>query len=185
MSFRVRRSSWVAAAVTLLVMATTAAYAVVTHGSDAAASRLVVARSHPAIAIVSTPKVQTLRTRIVGRVDARTQTHRPRLVLGTARFTVTVTNTSSVKLVDVTVADRLSPRCNRAIAALAPGASISYVCSAPNVGRDYTNTTSVSGQWRKGARVLAGARATARATIKVKPAKKKKKAHAFAPPFTG
>jgi hypothetical protein len=183
MRVRVPRSSRAAAAVALLVIGA-AAYALVTNGPDAAASRPAVARSHPAIAIVGRPKVQTLQPRIV----AKAHSQRPRLVLGTARFRITVTNRSSVQLVDVTVADRLSPRCNRTIAALAPGASASYACSARNVGRNYTNTASVSGRWRRGARVLASARATARATIKVtqaKAKKKKKKAHAFALPFTG
>jgi hypothetical protein len=152
--------------------------AVVAPGSDATASGPVIRLSHPALAIATTPTVQTLQARVVAKPGTGT----PMLVLGTARFTITVTNTSPVELTDITVADRLSPRCNRAIGTLAPGASISYRCSQPNVGRSYTNTITASGQWPKDVRVLAGTQATASATTVVK-AKPKTKRRVHAPPL--
>jgi uncharacterized repeat protein (TIGR01451 family) len=157
----------------------------VTLGSDATASRLVLARSHPAIAIVNSPKLQTLETKVVAMIDAKTHTRKPALVFGTARFTITVMNTNPVELTGVTVTDPLSPGCNRNIGTLAPGASIAYFCSAANVGRSYTNRVTVSGQWPKGTRMLADAQATAtaRAMVKVKP--KTKTVHAPHVAFTG
>jgi uncharacterized repeat protein (TIGR01451 family) len=172
--------------VAVLLVAATAVCAVVTIGSNAAASRPFVAREHPGLAIASSPKSQTLETRIVAKVNSKTHARTPRLVLGTAKFTITVTNTNRVESTDATVTDPLSPRCSRNVGMLAPGASVAYVCSAPNVGRNYTNTVTVSGQWPKGARALAGARATATATALVKVKKPKTKVvHAFTLPFTG
>ena len=73
------------------------------------------AGSQPPLAIVAGPKLQSLGTRIV----ARPHTRSPRLLLGTARFTITVTNTSTVELTGVAVDDPLSPRCSRSIGTLA------------------------------------------------------------------
>jgi hypothetical protein len=160
-----RRRARVSAVVAVLVVGATAVGAIVTLGSDATASRQLVPRSHQAIAIVSSPKVQTLETKIV----ARSHTRKPTLVLGTAKFTITVTNTNPVRLTSVTVTDPLSPGCNRNIGALAPGASIAYVCSAANVGRNYKNVLTVSGQRPAGARDLAAVQATATAKVTVKP----------------
>ena len=172
--------------VAVLLVAATAVCAVVTLGSNAAASRLLLARERMGLAIVSSPKLQLLETRIVAKVEAKTHARTPRLVLGTAKFTITVTNTNRVELTGVTVTDPLSPRCSRNVGTLAPGASVGYVCSAPNVGRNYTNTVTVSGQRPKDARALAGARATASATALVKVKKPKTKVvHAFTLPFTG
>lgn len=167
-----------------LFIAATSLYAVSTLSSDATASRSVVVRSDPAIAIVSNPKIQTLETKIVAKLDATTHTRKPALVLGTAKFRMTLTNAGSAKLIGVTVTDPLSPDCNRKIGTLAPGAAIEYVCSAANVGRDYTNTVTASGHSAEDARALVQARATA--SVRVKPKRpKRKRAHAPAPAFTG
>ena len=170
----------------VLLVVAAAVGAIVVLSSDATASRQLISRSHPAIAIVSSPKVQTLETRIVAKADSKSHTRKPTLVLGTAKFTITVTNTNLVRLTSVTVTDPLSPRCNRNIGALAPGASIAYVCSAANVGRNYTNTATASGQWAKDARDLTAAEATttgrAIAKVRVKP---KIRQRTRTPLFTG
>jgi uncharacterized repeat protein (TIGR01451 family) len=183
---RARRNGWTSAVVAVVFIAATLVYAVSTLASDATASRPVVAPSGAAIAIVSSPKLQTLETRIVARLDAKTHTRKPELVLGTAKFRMTLRNAGPAKLVGVTVKDPLSPDCNRKIGTLAAGAAIEYFCSAANVGRDYTNTATASGRSADDARVLAQASATSSVQVKPKrPKKKKKRAHAFAPAFTG
>ena len=101
-------------------------------GSDATRAAAV-ARSQPAIEIVSSPKVQTLETKVVAKADARAHARRTTLVFGTARFTITVTNPSPVRLFGVTVTDPLSPACSRSLGTLAGGVSIAYSCSAANV----------------------------------------------------
>ena len=174
------------AVVAALFIAAMSLYVVSTFSSDATASRPVVARSDPAIAIVSSPKLQTLETEIVAKLDAKTHTRKPALVLGTAKFTITLTNEGPEKLVGVTVTDPLSPDCNRRVGTLAPRAAIEYFCSAANVGRDYTNTVTASGRSADDARVLAQAHATSSVKVKPKPKRpKRKRAHAFAPAFTG
>jgi hypothetical protein len=175
----VRRLPWVGA-----VVATTAVYAVVALGSDAIPPRPLVVRSHPPVAIVVSPMVQTLEARIVARIDPKTHSRRPTLVLGRARFRISVANENSVVLTGIRVTDPLSPGCNRIIGTLAPGASVGYICSGGRVGKDYRNVVAVSGRWLKGARVLSGAQvsaaATATARVKVKP---KTKHHAYSPVF--
>jgi uncharacterized repeat protein (TIGR01451 family) len=185
---RARRTGWTSAVVAVLSLAATLVYAVTTLGSDATASRRLVAPSGPAIAIVSSPKVQALETKIVAKLDAKTQVREPVLVLGTARFRITVKNAGPVNLRGVTVTDPLSPDCSRKIGRLDAGASIEYFCSAANVGRDYTNTVTASGRSADDARVLTQASATS--TVKVKPKrakkkKKKKRAHLPHVAFTG
>jgi hypothetical protein len=175
--------------VAVLFVAAMSVYAVSTLASDATASRPLVAPSGPAIAIVSSPKVQALETKIVAKLDAKKQTRKPELVLGTAKFRITLRNAGAAKLVGVTVTDPLSPDCNRKIGRLAAGAEIEYFCSAANVGRDYTNTVTASGRWAEDARVLAQAHATSAVEVKQKrpKKKKKKKKKAHVPPiaFTG
>jgi uncharacterized repeat protein (TIGR01451 family) len=174
------------ARVAVLLVAAAAVCASVTLGSTAAASRQFVTRGHPGIVIVSSPKSQTLETTILAKVNPKTHARTPRLVLGTAKFTITVTNADRVELTGVTVADPLSPRCNRNVVTLAAGASVAYACSAANVGRNYTNTVTVSGQRPNGARAMVGAQATATATALVKVKKPKTKVvHALTLPFTG
>ena len=148
-----------------------AVYGLVTLGSDATASRATALASPPAISIVSSPTVQTLEPNVVATADGKTHTRRPTVLFGTAKFTITVTNTDLVGLINVATTDPLSPGCSRRIGTLAPGVSVAYHCSAANVRRNYTNRVTVSGQSQKGARVLGDAKATAsaRATVKVKP----------------
>ena len=165
------------AAVAVLVAVATAICAAVAFGSDAPA----VAGSQPALAIAAGPKLQTLETRIV----AGPHTRMPRLSLGTARFTITATNTSTVELTGVAVSDPLSPSCSRRIGALAARASFTYDCSTANVARNFTNVVTASERRAKDGRVLAeaGSAATATAVVKVKP--KVKRAHVPHLAFTG
>lgn len=176
---------WIATGVTA------GALVVVALGSDASASRPLVSRSYFPIAVGISPKLQTLETSVVARIDPKTHARTPTLALGTAKFRISVTNETSVALTGVRVADPLSPACSRMIRTLAPGTSVAYRCSEAHVGRSYRNLVSVSGWRPKGGRVLAGTRAAATATaaakVKVKPKTKTKvKHHAFVVlPFTG
>ena len=52
---------------------------------------------------------------------------------GTATFTITVLNTGDAALTNVVVTDARSPNCNKTIGTLAPGQSVSYKCTRPNV----------------------------------------------------
>jgi uncharacterized repeat protein (TIGR01451 family) len=175
------------AVVGVLCIAAMSLYAVSRLTSDAAASRPLVAHSGPAIAIVSSPKLQRLETKIVAKFDPKTHTHKPALVLGTAKFRIKLTNVGPVKLTGVRVSDPLSPNCNRKIGRLDAGAEIEYFCFTANVGRDYTNTVTASGRWAEDARVLAQAEATSSVKVKQKRPKKKKKKKAHVPhlAFTG
>jgi uncharacterized repeat protein (TIGR01451 family) len=84
--------------------------------------------THPAIQIVKDPKSQTVTKG------------------NTATFTITVLNTGDVALTDVVVTDALSPDCNRTIGNLAPGQSVSYKCTRPNVQSSFTNVAVVTGK---------------------------------------
>jgi uncharacterized repeat protein (TIGR01451 family) len=84
--------------------------------------------THPAISIVKDPNSQTVTSG------------------GTATFTITVLNTGDVALTDVTVTDALSPNCNKTIGTLAPGQSVSYKCTRPNVTASFTNVAVVTGK---------------------------------------
>jgi uncharacterized repeat protein (TIGR01451 family) len=132
--------------------------------------------SRPAIDISINPKVQTLQTMV----------RHQQPVFGTARFTITVSNPSPVRLAAVHVADHLAPRCNRAIGSLAAGASIAYSCSAPNVLRSYTNVATVSTHRPQGVRnptsVEAAVTDTATSQVRVTT---KVTAASGAPAFTG
>ena len=65
---------------------------------------------------------------------------------GTASFTITVTNTGNVPLTSVTVTDPAAPNCNKAIGALAAGATYpAYSCTLANVTAGLTNTANVVG----------------------------------------
>jgi hypothetical protein len=44
------------------------------------------------------------------------------------------------------VTDALSPNCNRTIGNLAPGQSVSYQCTRPNVQSSFTNVAVVTGK---------------------------------------
>src|SRR6266480_4497959 len=95
---------------------------------DTAAVTVVQPVTHPAISIVKDPKSQTVT------------------VGNTATFTITVLNTGDTTLTDVAVTDALSPNCNKTIGTLAPGASVSYKCTRPNVRSSFTNVAVVTGK---------------------------------------
>src|SRR5438093_12495056 len=97
----------------------------------------------PAIAIVKNPKSQTVASG------------------GTATFTITVTNSGNLTLTNVTVTDPLSPNCNRtkadlpALASMAPGASLTYTCTRPNVRASFDNVATAIGTPPSGPNVTA------------------------------
>jgi len=120
---------------------------------DTAAVTVVQPVTHPAISIVKDPKSQTVT------------------VGNTATFTITVLNTGDTTLTDVAVTDALSPNCNKTIGTLAPGASVSYKCTRPNVRSSFTNVAVVTG--KAGGTTLT-AQDTAPVTAKAAPLKPKK-----------
>lgn len=142
--------------------------AAVAASSDATASA-------PALSITSTPTIQKLETKIVNR------NHHFTLRFGTATFTVVVANPGDLDLDAVSVVDPASPSCNRTIGTLAAGASVSYVCRAPNIGRNFTNRLTVSGNTQDGIRTLATT--TAAVTVQ-RPIRKHSHIH-IALAFTG
>jgi uncharacterized repeat protein (TIGR01451 family) len=117
----------------------------------------------PAIAIVKNPKSQTVA------------------VGGTATFTIRVTNAGNTVLTDVTVTDPLSPNCNRtkaelpALASMAPGASVAYTCTRPNVRATFDNVATATGTPPSGPNVTASDTAPVKAAP-LQPVKKKAKA---------
>ncbi|NNF56078.1 MAG: DUF11 domain-containing protein, partial [Acidimicrobiales bacterium] len=66
------------------------------------------------------------------------------VVDGTANFTITLTNTGSSTLGNVSVSDLLVPACNQTFAAMAPGAVETISCSLTPVTADFTNTATVA-----------------------------------------
>ncbi len=151
--------------------------AVVAGSSDATASK-------PAIVIVAGPRVQTLETKIVARLDAKTHTRVPELRFGTARFTVTVKNPGTDELAGVTVVDPQSPSCNRKIGTLAPGASLTYACRVANVARDFTTRlTATAFPVRSLAGATETARATARTSARVRLKPPRRRSHVPPPDF--
>lgn len=125
--------------------------AAVATSSDATASA-------PALSITSTPTIQRLETKVVN------SNHEPVLLFGTATFTVVVANEGDVNLAGVSVVDPASPSCNRTIGALEVGATVSYVCHASKIGRNFTNRMTASASAQDGSRTLA----TATAAVKVR-----------------
>jgi uncharacterized repeat protein (TIGR01451 family) len=95
---------------------------------DTAAVTVVPPVTHPAISIVKDPNSQTVNNG------------------GTATFTITVLNTGDTTLTDVAVTDARSPNCNKTIGTLAPGQSVSYKCTRPNVTSSFTNVAVVTGK---------------------------------------
>jgi uncharacterized repeat protein (TIGR01451 family) len=70
---------------------------------------------------------------------------------GTADFTIAVTNTGTVTLTNVAVADAMVPACDSAIGTMAPGDVNSYTCSDVAVTGSYTNTAVVTSEFGGGA----------------------------------
>jgi uncharacterized repeat protein (TIGR01451 family) len=113
----------------------------------------------PAISITKNPKSQTIAQG------------------GTANFTIVVTNTGDIGLVNVSVADPLAPGCNRtsadipALASMAPGASVTYNCSLANVQSNFTNVATATGTGTNGQTVTAQDTAPVTVTVPVTPPK--------------
>lgn len=63
---------------------------------------------------------------------------------GNANFTIVVTNTGTVTLTNVTVADALAPDCDNALGTLSPSEVASYSCTDIGVMTSYTNTAEVT-----------------------------------------
>lgn len=83
---------------------------------------------------------------------------------GNANFTITVTNSGTVDLNNVTVSDALVPDCDNAIGSMAVGASVSYSCTDVGVVMSYTNVAIVNSQLVTGG---PGPTATATADVNV------------------
>jgi uncharacterized repeat protein (TIGR01451 family) len=117
----------------------------------------------PGITIVKNPKSQSITAG------------------GTARFTITVTNTGNTVLTNVVVSDPLTPNCNRtsaqlpALASLAVGATITYTCSRPNVTRSFDNVATATGTPPAGQNVTASDQAPVKVVAPFKPPAKKHK----------
>ena len=117
---------------------------------------------------------------------------------GTATFTITVTNTGNTVLTNVTVTDPLSPNCNRtsaqipALASMAPGATVTYTCTRPNVRANFDNIATATGTPPAGPNVTATDTApvktkalTPKKIVKKKPKKKPKLVSHKKPKATG
>jgi uncharacterized repeat protein (TIGR01451 family) len=107
---------------------------------------------HPRIAIVKSPKSQTVTTKVKnGRstTGATTTT----IEYGSARFTIRVKNNGQVTLHGVVVTDPQSTGCERQLGTLPPGASRSYRCARNVVSSGFTNVASVTGTSPKGQKV--------------------------------
>jgi uncharacterized repeat protein (TIGR01451 family) len=74
---------------------------------------------------------------------------------GTATFTITVTNTGTVGLTNVTVTDALAPGCAKAIGTLTPTQSVTYTCSVSGVTAAFTNLATATGHPPVGPNVTA------------------------------
>jgi uncharacterized repeat protein (TIGR01451 family) len=96
---------------------------------SAAAETISIDCGIPDIAISKSPDFQTVTTG------------------GTADFTITVTNTGTVTLTNVAVADAMVPACDSAIGTMAPGDFSSYTCSDVTVTGSYTNTAVVTSEF--------------------------------------
>jgi len=99
--------------------------------------------THPAIAIVKAPDLQTVEQG------------------ATATFNITVTNIGDVTLTNVRVTDAQAPGCARtsadipALASMAPGASVTYTCTRANVQEAFTNVAVATGTPPEGPDVTA------------------------------
>jgi uncharacterized repeat protein (TIGR01451 family) len=120
---------------------------------------------HPHIAIVKSPKHQTVTTKLSTSTTAA-GANKTTVSYGTATFTIKVTNNGDVALHNVTVSDPLSTNCNKNIGTLAAGASTSYTCTKPAVTANYTNVATATGTSPKGVTVHATDHADVTVTTK-------------------
>ena len=157
---------------TMLLFSAATVSVALAAGSGAAAS-------HSLIEIAVHPKVQTLETKVVARVDVRTHKRTPTLQFGTARFHIVVSNPSDVSLTGVAVVDAEAADCNRRIGTLAPHASVAYACTQPNVGLNFINRVTASGGLPDGARTLAASagRAAAKTAARVNVKRPHRRSH--------
>jgi uncharacterized repeat protein (TIGR01451 family) len=70
--------------------------------------------------------------------------------MGNATFTLVVTNTGDLDLINVSVTDPLAPDCDLEIGSLAVGASLTYDCTLETVLEDFTNVATVTGEDEEG-----------------------------------
>jgi len=147
-----------------LPVATAGCAVLVLAWAATASPSIFAAPSATGIQIVSSPRAQTLETRLVGTVDSKHHARRPTLVFPSATFTITVSNPGIGTLVAVGVRAPRSPDCERRIGTLAPGASVTYTCSSGKVLRSYTNVVSVSARYSSYARIPTGVRAVSTAS---------------------
>ena len=96
---------------------------------------------HAAIEIVMRPKKQSVEW----NADVTNA--------GTAKFTITVTNTGSLTLHAVTVTDPWAPDCSRSLGVIGRGAHTTYACTRPGVTTLHTNHAAVVATSPTGRRV--------------------------------
>jgi outer membrane protein OmpA-like peptidoglycan-associated protein len=114
--------------------------------------------------IVLKPKSQTRTTEIV--VQKTLAGSKKKLIRESAKFKITVTNTGTVALHGIKVADARAHGCSRVLGALAAGASHSYNCTARSVKKGFTNVAVATGTTPTGGKVHA--KSTAKVTVKTK-----------------
>jgi uncharacterized repeat protein (TIGR01451 family) len=119
---------------------------------------------HPSIAIVKSPKVQTLTARMMIK-NTPSGSHTT-VSYPTAHFKIKVTNNGNVALHGVKVADPSSPSCDRRIGSLAVGHSHTYTCTRATVSRSFTNLATASGVSSSGAHVKASDHARVHVHVK-------------------
>lgn len=105
-------------------------------GVVTATGRATVDVINPSLAVSKTPDLQLVRSG------------------GTARFTITVTNTGDVPLENVSRFDPLVPECGGMISHLAAGAYVVNYCSSSNVKADLTNRITVTAASPRGPDVI-------------------------------
>jgi uncharacterized repeat protein (TIGR01451 family) len=120
---------------------------------------------NPQIAIVKSPKIQTVTTKVT-KIQTASGHTKTTVVYPTAHFTIKVTNTGNVALHGVRVGDPSSPACGKNLGSLTAGHSRTYSCVRGSVSRSFTNVATASGISPKGTKVSAVARARVTVTVK-------------------
>ena len=120
---------------------------------------------NPQIAVVKSPKIQTLTAKVTKSQTANGHT-KTTVTYPTAHFTIKVTNTGNVALHGVKVGDPLSAACGKSLGSLAPGHSRTYWCVRSTVSRSFTNVATASGLSPKGTKVTAVGHAKVVVTVK-------------------